>query len=105
MPLSRSVPILTAYVYPCPGSVCPLRARRRGAGVVLCTLLALLGLLLPLQTWAGVAEGTAAYWRGDYTTALREFWPLAQAGNAEAQYSRVLPVSVRDTWIFIRLQS
>jgi TPR repeat protein len=29
----------------------------------------------------------AAYGRGDYPTALQEFWPLAQAGNAAAQHN------------------
>jgi hypothetical protein len=76
MPLSRSVPILTAHVYPF-----------RGAGVVLCALLALLSLLLPLQTWAGWDEATSAYGRGDYTTAFQEWWPLAQAGDAKAQFN------------------
>jgi hypothetical protein len=32
-------------------------------------------------------EGTAAYWRADYATALREFRPLAERGVAEAQFN------------------
>lgn len=34
---------------------------------------------------ASLAAGEAAYERGDYATALREWQPLAQRGNAEAQ--------------------
>ncbi len=34
---------------------------------------------------AGFDEGVAAYDRGDYETALREFRPLAEQGNADAQ--------------------
>ncbi len=47
------------------------------------TVAILLGLAAP--AWAGLAEGTAAYLRGDYATALREFRPLANQGNAQAQ--------------------
>ncbi len=43
-----------------------------------------LGLTAP--AWAGVDEGVAAYKRGDYATALREFRPLAERGDAKAQY-------------------
>ena len=35
---------------------------------------------------AGWDEGAAAYGRGDYETALREWRPLAERGNAKAQY-------------------
>ena len=41
------------------------------------------GLAAP--AWAGWDEGVAAYDRGDYETALREFRPLAEQGNARAQ--------------------
>jgi S1-C subfamily serine protease len=34
---------------------------------------------------AGLSEGRAAYARGDYSTALAEFTPLAKAGNVHAQ--------------------
>ena len=40
---------------------------------------------LTAQAWAGWDEGQAAYQRGDYATALREFRPLAEQGNALAQ--------------------
>ncbi len=44
-----------------------------------------LGLTVP--AWAGLDEGVAAYHRGDYATALREFRPLAEQGDTEAQYN------------------
>ncbi len=43
-----------------------------------------LGLTVP--AWAGFDEGEAAYQRGDYATALREWRPLAGQGHAEAQF-------------------
>ena len=33
------------------------------------------------------ADGLAAAMRGDYATALKEFRPLAERGDAEAQYN------------------
>ncbi len=48
------------------------------------TIAILIGLAAP--AWAEFAEGLAAYKRGDYATALREFRPLAEQGVAEAQY-------------------
>ncbi len=44
-----------------------------------------LGLTAP--AWAGFDEAVAAYNRGDYATAIREFRPLAERGNAHAQYN------------------
>ncbi len=44
-----------------------------------------LGLTAP--AWAGWDEATAAYQRGDYATAVREWRPLAEQGNASAQYN------------------
>ncbi len=44
-----------------------------------------LGLTAP--AWAGFDEGVAAYNRGDYATALREFRPLAEQGDAAAQHN------------------
>ncbi len=44
-----------------------------------------LGLTAP--GWAGWDEGFAAYKRGDYATALREWRPLAEQGDADAQYN------------------
>ena len=37
-------------------------------------------------TWAGYKEGLRAYRAKDYTTALHEFRPAADRGNARAQY-------------------
>ena len=42
-----------------------------------------LGLMAP--AWAGVDEGVAAYQRGDYATALREWRAHTEQGNAKAQ--------------------
>jgi TPR repeat protein len=52
--------------------------------------LALLTLLLVAVAPAGaqdIDKGKEAAWRGDYATALAELRPLAEQGNAEAQYS------------------
>jgi uncharacterized protein len=43
-------------------------------------------LCLPSLAWSGGTHGVEAYQRGDYTTAYREFLPLAQQGNAAAQH-------------------
>ena len=43
-----------------------------------------LGMTAP--AWAGFDEGVAAYNRGDYAAALREWHPLAEQGYAKAQY-------------------
>ncbi len=43
-----------------------------------------LGLTAP--GWAGFDEGDAAYHRGDYATALREFRSLAERGDTYAQF-------------------
>ncbi len=44
-----------------------------------------LGLTAP--AWAGFDEAFAAYQRGDYATALREWRPLAEQGDADAQHN------------------
>ena len=43
-------------------------------------------IVLAAPAWAGYDEGVAAYERRDYTTAMREFRPLAEQGHADAQY-------------------
>ena len=53
------------------------------AGIALIAAL-VFGLTAP--AWAGWDEGAAAYKRGDYATALREWRPLAEQGHAEAQF-------------------
>ena len=51
-------------------------------------LLALvLACALSAPAWAGFDEGLAAAERGDYETALREWRPLAERGDADAQYN------------------
>ena len=49
------------------------------------TFAILIGLAAP--AWAGFDEGLAAYHRGDYATALREMRPLANQGDADAQFN------------------
>ncbi len=51
---------------------------------------ALVAVLLSFATpvaWAGFDDGVAAFDRGDYGIALREFRTLAGRGNAEAQFN------------------
>ena len=45
--------------------------------------------VIPFQgsAWAGLDEGYAAYVRGDHATALPEFEPLAEQGDAAARYN------------------
>ena len=40
------------------------------------------------SAWADFDDGGAAYERGDYATALKEFRPLAEQGDARAQSRR-----------------
>ncbi len=51
------------------------------------TAFAVLLVVLAAPAWAGFDEGVAAYDRGDYATALRELRPLAEQGDAAAQYN------------------
>ena len=49
-------------------------------------ILLLIGLLLvPAVGWADFQAGKEAYYRGDYETALGEWQPLAEQGDAQAQ--------------------
>ena len=50
-------------------------------------LVALLSLWLTTSAWAGFDEGVAAYDRGDYATAFEEMLPIAEQGNADAQFA------------------
>lgn len=45
-----------------------------------------LAILCATSVWAGFEEGMAAYERGDYTTTVKEWRPLAEQGNATAQH-------------------
>ena len=49
-------------------------------------LVAFLFALASGVTFAGFEEGDVAYKRKDYATSLKEFLPLAEQGNAVAQY-------------------
>ena len=42
-------------------------------------------IALAMPAWADFQAGVDAYSRGDYATALQEFKPLAEQGNADAQ--------------------
>ena len=53
-------------------------------GRVLLAIVLTIGLATPV--WADLQSGIDAYKRGDYATALKEWRPLAEAGNANAQY-------------------
>ncbi len=44
-------------------------------------------LLLATPACAGYDEGMEAHKRGDFAAALREWRPLAEQGNADAQYN------------------
>ena len=44
-------------------------------------------ICLAVPTWADYKAGEDAYNRGDFATALREWRPLAQQGDARAQYN------------------
>jgi TPR repeat protein len=50
-------------------------------------LVAALSLWLATPAWSGFDEGWAAYERGDYATAYEEFLPIAEQGDAFAQFS------------------
>jgi len=50
-------------------------------------LAAVLSLWLTTSAWAGFDEGVAAYDRGDYATAFEEMLPIAEQGNADAQFA------------------
>jgi len=55
----------------------------------LCSSLGAMALLLWLSVapaWAGFEEGVQAYKNGDYATAARAWLPLAQQGDARAQF-------------------
>ena len=39
------------------------------------------------SAWADWDDGVAAYERGDYATALEEWRPLAEQGDADAQFN------------------
>ena len=62
------------------------RAEVCNAAMKRVTAFAVLLVVLAAPAWAGWDEGVAAYDRGDYATAFRELKPLAEQGDAVAQY-------------------
>ncbi len=55
------------------------------------TIALLLFTLSALTSWAGdFQKGVSAYKSGDYKTAFKEFAPLAEQGNADAQFNLAL---------------
>ena len=58
-------------------------AMRTMKRIVLATMLV---SVLAAPAWADFRNGVAAYRGGDYATAFREWKPLAEQGNAKAQY-------------------
>ncbi len=44
-------------------------------------------ICLAVPAWADFQAGMDAYFRGDYATALREWRPLAEEGDVDAQYN------------------
>ncbi len=68
-------------------------AKAKLAGLALiASLCAVFTLGLTAPAWAGWDKGFAAYDRGDYATALREWRPHAEQGVAEAQvFLRITP--------------
>ena len=49
------------------------------------SVLILCGVMVSMPVRAGLNEGVAAYERGDFAAALKQFRPLAAKGNAGAQ--------------------
>lgn len=49
--------------------------------------MALVLAALASSAWAGFDEGVEAYKKKDFQTALKEFTPLANQGDARAQFS------------------
>jgi len=68
-----------------PAMRCSAAMRMLPAAVLVC--IGALWLLPSVPSRAGFAEGFAAYDRGDYAAALREWRPLAERGDATAQYN------------------
>jgi TPR repeat protein len=64
-----------------PADVSPLASHHRAV-----TVLAISTLLCCNAAVAGLQEGYEALARKDYATAIKEYRPLAERGNAEAQY-------------------
>jgi|SRR6056300_494473 TPR repeat protein len=50
-------------------------------------ILAIILWLLPMSVWADFQDGVRAYKQEDYRTAFREWRPLAEQGEARAQFN------------------
>jgi uncharacterized protein len=59
---------------------------RSAAARIFAGFLALVAAAAPLRAQGPLADGLAAYHAGDYAKALELWRPLAEKGNAEAQY-------------------
>ena len=59
---------------------------RQGIYRHLVLLITLLSLSVPFLGYAGLDAGRAAYYQGDYAKAYEDFKPLADGGDASAQY-------------------
>lgn len=57
------------------------------ATVVRALLIGILLIVPYASTWAGFEEGAAAYDRGDYEAAMREWRPLADGGHRDAAFN------------------
>jgi TPR repeat protein len=68
------------------GSMQAIRQGAAGMAAVLAILMLTMGATIP-PARAGFDEAAAALARADWATALKELTPLAEAGNAAAQYN------------------
>ncbi len=64
-----------------------LRGHKRQAGLFSLTVLALSLMAMTAATAANFETGYQAYQRGDFALALEHWRPLADAGNAKAQFN------------------
>ena len=55
--------------------------------LALIVAVALMGISVSQSAWGGFKEGMDAYLRKDYLTAFKELKPVAERGDAEAQYN------------------
>ncbi len=90
---NRAIPSRTGcharllFIYELSPAIDTARAEVCNAAMKRLAAFAVLLVVLAAPAWAGFDEGVAAYNRGDYATALREWRPLAEQGRAEAQFS------------------
>ncbi len=68
-------------------SIDTARAEVCNAAMKRVTAFAVLLVVLAAPAWADFSDGVAAYDRGDYATAFSEWKPLAEQGNAGAQFN------------------